>query len=187
MRFSSAYEMKVEMTCEAPGIMPSANPIIVPRPIGPAASLRSDSRGTRSRSFGWIGLTSLPASKLSRISLIPNSPIAKATKLTPSVRSSWPKVKRGSAVNGSRPIVPIARPSVIMMNVFSGGPPEMKPRTSSASSIRMNSAGGPTLSMTSASGGANSMSPTMLIVPAKKLPTAAIMRAGPARPLRAIS
>jgi hypothetical protein len=43
------------------------------------------------------------------------------------------------------------------------------------------------LTMSSASGGANSMRPTMLTVLPMKLPIAAVVSAGPARPFRAIS
>ena len=59
--------------------------------------------------------------------------------------------------------------------------------TTSASSINANSAAGPTFSIALASGGANSMSPTMLTVPPMKLPIAATTSAGPARPCLAIS
>ena len=59
--------------------------------------------------------------------------------------------------------------------------------THSAISIRTTSTLGPIATIRRASGGVTSMRPRTDTVPPMKLPTAAIMRAGPARPWRAIS
>ena len=96
-------------------------------------------------------------------------------------------MKRGHAVSGSSPTVASDRPSSTIASVLIGGPDDTKLITSSASTISTNSAAGPTCSIASASGGANSIRPTIDSVPPMKLPTAAIISAGPARPLRAIS
>ena len=84
-------------------------------------------------------------------------------------------------------MVLISRPVSTMAIVFSGGPPLTKLSTSSASTIRPNSAAGPICSMSFANGGANSISPTTLTVPPMKLPIAAIISAGPARPCIAMA
>ena len=73
------------------------------------------------------------------------------------------------------------------MNAFSVEPELMKHITMSASTMRPNIAGGPTASISSASGGAKSMSPMTLTVPPNQLPSAEMTRAGPARPRFAIS
>ena len=57
----------------------------------------------------------------------------------------------------------------------------VKPSSSSAKI-----SGGPNRSATAVSGGASSMMPTTLRVPAMNDPIAAMPRAGPARPCRAI-
>ena len=81
------------MTCEMPGTKPNRKPITVPRPIGPADALRSVHRGTRLFSVGLIvGFSVASCSKLSRISLMPKSPSAIATKLMPSAKCSDPNV-----------------------------------------------------------------------------------------------
>ena len=63
----------------------------------------------------------------------------------------------------------------------------MKAMTHSAISISTTSTCGPICSITRDSGGVTSIRPSTETVPPMKLPTAAIMSAGPARPRRAIS
>ena len=73
------------------------------------------------------------------------------------------------------------------MKVLSVEPALTKLMTMSASTMRLKVAEGPTLSMSSARGGANSIRPSTLTVPPNQLPSAAMTRAGPARPFFAIS
>jgi hypothetical protein len=108
--------------------------------------------------------------------------------ITPPLASpTWPKVKRGMPVRLSRPIVPMANPSSTMAAVFARGPADPAVTTPSASRISTTSTGGPIAIMTFAKGGAMNMRPRIETVPPTKLPSAAMVRAGPARPLRAIS
>ncbi len=162
-------------------------PTTVPRPIAGADSFRSFQRGTRSLSFGRMALMVSLFSRLRRISEMPNRPMASAVKDSPSASPRLPKVKRGTPVSLSRPTVPIASPSTIMAAVLRRDPPETKVMTHSASSISTTSTDGPIATMTRASGGATSIRPRTETVPPMKLPTAAIIKAGPARPWRAIS
>ena len=161
--------------------------MMVPRPIAGAESLRSFAVGTRLRSVGRIGRIDATFSRLMRISLTPNSPSAIATKLIPSTKWRLPKVKRGCAVRPSSPTVPRISPTTIIMKVLSVDPALTKLMTMSASTMRLKVAEGPTLSMSSARGGANSIRPSTLTVPPNQLPSAAMTRAGPARPFFAIS
>jgi len=69
-------------------------------------------RGTRSLSFGVMALMVWEFSRFSRISESPNSPMASAANDNPPDRFGLPKVKRGTAVMLSRPMVPTSNPSV---------------------------------------------------------------------------
>ncbi len=126
-------------------------------------------------------------SRLMKISESPNRPIASAVNDSPSASPRLPKVKRGTPVSLSKPTVPTARPSTIMAAVLSRDPPDTKVMTHSASSISTTSTEGPIATITRAKGGATSIRPSTDTVPPMKLPTAAIISAGPARPCRAIS
>ena len=118
---------------------------------------------------------------------MPNRPMASAVNERPSASPRLPKVKRGVPVILSRPTVPTASPSTIMVAVLSREPPDTRVMVPSASSISTTSTDGPIATITRASGGATSIRPRTETVPPMKLPTAAIIKAGPARPWRAIS
>ncbi len=95
-------------------------------------------------------------------------------------------MKRGEAVIGSSPIVPSSMPSRAMATALSFEPAVryvtiVKPSKSSAKI-----SGGPKRRAALVSGGANSMMPSTLRVPAMNEPIAAMPSAGPARPWRAI-
>ncbi len=74
-----------------------------------------------------------------------------------------------------------------MMVVLSREPADTTAMTLSASSSSTTWTDGPIAIMTLASGGVISIRPTIETVPPTKLPTAATISAGPARPRRAIS
>ena len=77
-------------------------------------------------------------------------------------------------------------PTTIIIDAFTGDPVLRKATITSPKSMSANCSGGPNLSAKAASPGASSIRPTMLKVPATNEAAAAIVSAGPARPLRAI-
>ena len=80
-----------------------------------------------------------------------------------------------------------ARPSAIMVAVLRREPAQTAVMTPSASSMSTTCTDGPIAIITFANGGAMNIRPIIETVPPTKLPSAAIIKAGPARPLRAIS
>jgi hypothetical protein len=168
-------------------MIPKTKPMTDARPTAGADSRRSAQRGISSLNFGRIALTASTFSRLIRISEIPNRPIASAVKDSPAVSSVLPKVRRGTPVSLSSPTVANASPSAIMAAVFAREPPDTAVMTASASKISTTCTDGPMAIITLASGGVMNIRPSMETVPPTKLPSAAIIRAGPARPLRAIS
>ena len=83
--------------------------------------------------------------------------------------------------------MPSSRPSTTIGAVLMREPADTSVMTLSASSISTTSTEGPMAIITLASGGAMNIRPRIDTVPPMKLPTAAIISAGPARPWRAIS
>jgi len=74
-----------------------------------------------------------------------------------------------------------------MVAVLMREPADTTEMTASASRISTTSTEGPIAIITFARGGAMNMRPRIETLPPTKLPSAAIIRAGPARPCRAIS
>ena len=104
----------------------------------------------------------------------------------PPSSSTLPKAKRGIPVWGSVPTVPMASPKAAMASPLAREEP-VKPITPARPSVpSAKVSGGPKLSAALDSSGASVITRTMEIVPATKEATAAMARAGPARPLRAI-
>ena len=87
----------------------------------------------------------------------------------------------------SSPTVPNNNPATIMVKVFKVELAPTNPMSISATTIRLKVAGGPTVSISSESSGANNMSTKTLTVPPNQLPRAETTNAGPARPFLAIS
>jgi hypothetical protein len=81
--FSIAYEANEARTCPAPGRMPSADPMPVPRSTGPAIRRRSARDGITFRTFSTMTVRPRSSSRLRRISATPNMPTATDTKLIP--------------------------------------------------------------------------------------------------------
>jgi hypothetical protein len=126
------------------------------------------------------------ARRLVMTSPMPNTPIANGTKPIPSARSGRPKVKRVPPVLPSTPTSPRIRPKTIMAMALS-----TEPCASTTAAIRPTTiseiySGAPKDRPTCASGGANRAMMAVAIVPANKEARAAVARAGPARPWRAI-
>ena len=95
-------------------------------------------------------------------------------------------VKRPLPVTGSRPIVPMMRPTTAIISALTSDLPVTLLRTTKPNTISEANSGGPNASAASASGGASRTRPKIAIVPAMKEPSAAIASAGPARPACAI-
>ncbi len=104
----------------------------------------------------------------------------------PSVSSLIPKVKRGNPLMRSSPTHPSRMPTSPIMMAFNTDPCARYVTMIRPVHMRAKYSGGPSLSAAWARGMATSMRPILAIVPAMKDPQAAIPRAGPARPWRAI-
>ncbi|GAA1186601.1 hypothetical protein GCM10009608_22810 [Pseudonocardia alaniniphila] len=126
-------------------------------------------------------------SRLCRISPTPNSPIATATKSSPSKSETSPNVNRVVPVIGSWPIVASRSPSAAMLRLFSAEPVPRYVTRRIPSTVSATYSGGPKETASDASGGASSVSPTTARIPPMNEPIAAIPSAGPARPCLAIS
>ena len=125
-------------------------------------------------------------SRFRTISPMPNSPMATATKLMPSAISGWSKVKRASPELTSVPTNPSNNPRMIMQMALSSDPCASTTEATSPSTINEKYSGGPNASATLDSGVANIAISNVAIDPATKEPTAEVVSAAPARPLRAI-
>ncbi len=78
-----------------PGRMPSAEPIAVPRRTGATMRRKSSRVGQRLVTFDISTVRVFSPSRLRRISAMPKTPTATATKFNPSAYSRMPSVKRG--------------------------------------------------------------------------------------------
>jgi hypothetical protein len=178
--------MKVGMMEPMPGRMPRKKPSVLPRAMGMAESFQSCFVGSSPWILGRNTSCLMPSSMFSSTSATPNTPMIIGTRPRPSESVMVPYVNRGVAVMGSRPTVPRKRPSSAIAAAFSRDPLAshvtiVKPMSSSAKI-----SGGPKPSARRASGGASSMIPSTLSEPAMNEPKAAMPRAAPARPWRAI-
>ncbi len=97
-----------------------------------------------------------------------------------------PKVKRGCPLWMSTPTSPSSRPSDRETSPRSTELPSTADTATSDNSIRLKYSAGPNFSAASTTTGATNVSATVPIVPATKLPIAAVASAAPARPARAI-
>ena len=109
-----------------------------------------------------------------------------ATKLTPVSRIMLPKVKRGTPVSGSIPMVATNRPKRPAVSPLSSDPPPMEaiaviPRTASAKY-----SAGPKFSATRAKDGAAAIKTSVPKMPPKTDEASAMPSALPASPRRAI-
>ena len=120
------------------------------------------------------------------ISARPNTPIATATKPMPSVSSGTPKLNRAMPEFTSVPTNPSNKPSTIIAIAFSTEPCASTTAAMRPKVISEKYSAGPNLKAICASGGAATANKIVATVPAKKDPNAAVARAGPARPCRAI-
>ena len=126
-------------------------------------------------------------SMLARISETPNSPMTTGTRSNPSVRLTAPNVKRSLPLTWSMPMQAQITPSAMTMNPFAAEPCTMNTVATKPSAITAKFSGGPNFSAADVRSGENKVRPTTLSVPAMNDPMAAMPRAAPARPCRAIS
>ena len=159
----------------------------VPRPMAPAAALRSGSVGIRPVTLACT-ISRLPGcSRLRRISPKPNMPMPTTTKPMPSDSSGMPQVMRSAPVSRSEPIIDSSRPVRIMVSALS-----TEPLASTTAKIRPRHisekySAGPNSSARLVSGAPSAATSTVATQPAKNEPMAAMASAGPARPCLAIS
>ncbi len=120
------------------------------------------------------------------ISPKPNTPMAMATKLMPSVSSGTSKLKRGTPEMTSVLICPISRPSTIIEMALSREPEASTTAPIRPSTMSAKYSAGPNLKASSVSTGAKAAMTMVPTQPAKNEPRPAAASAAPARPLRAI-
>jgi hypothetical protein len=115
-----------------------------------------------------------------------NSPIAMATKLTPSARRLSPNVKRSAPLVTSVPIVPMRIPSAAMPSVLASASFERTETPTSARTTVTVYSGAWKASAMRARGGERKAMIRMHAHPANSDDRAAMAKAGPARPCWAI-
>ena len=115
-----------------------------------------------------------------------NKPTAAIVTSMPSSNSAVPKVNRGCPVCKSIPTKPKSRPRASAIRPRKTERPSTADTATSASTINAAYSAGPKASAASTTSGAKNVKASVPIVPATKLPMAAVASAGPPRPLRAI-
>ena len=125
-------------------------------------------------------------SRFRMISLKAKRPIATTTKLMPSASSGTPRENRATPLFTSVPTSPKRTPSRIIAIAFSAEPCASVTAMSMPTTRREKYSAGPNWKATSASTGAKAAMITVDTQPAKKEPSAEMVSAAPARPLRAI-
>ena len=148
--------------------------------------LTSSAEGISEPSRACAGRT-VVRSRLSRISLTPNRPMATGTSATPSISSRVPNVKRGAPITGSIPTIAIRSPATPESSARTREPLASPVTSDRPSTISAKYSGGPNRRAIEVSGSASRTRPMVATVPAKNEPIAAIASAGPARPCLAIS
>ena len=114
------------------------------------------------------------------------SPTAATVTSIPSSNSGRPKVKRGCPVCRSTPTMPSSRPKASASMPRSSELPSTADTATSDSTMRLKYSAGPNFSAASTTQGAKKVRARVPMVPATKLPIAAVAKAWPARPFRAI-
>jgi hypothetical protein len=125
-------------------------------------------------------------STLKKTSVRPKRPITTDNKSIPPLRLIEPKVKRSRPLTTSIPTAATRKPSATNSTPFSGEPEIMNSVQTKPSTINPKFSGGPKRIATTAMSGAKKVITTTPIVPAMNDPVAAMPRAAPARPWRAI-
>ena len=113
-------------------------------------------------------------------------PMATITKPMPSASSGSPNVYRCAPEVTSVPMSPRSRPSTIIPMAFRSGPCAITIDAISPRTMREKYSAGPNLRAIVARGGPKAATSNVQMVPAKNDPMAAVARATPARPWRAI-
>ena len=116
------------------------------------------------------------------ISPKPNSPMATATKPSPSVNSGMPKLKRSTPDKASVLICPSSRPSSTMPTALITDPEASTTAPTIPTSIKAVYSAGPKANAMPANAGAKAANTRVPTQPAKNEPSPATASAGPARP-----
>ena len=125
-------------------------------------------------------------SRLRRISAMPNSPMARTAKSSPSESGAKPKVMRSWPVSRSVPTVESRMPTRTMATALMIDPCASTMAKTRPISIREKYSAGPKISASLVRGTPSAAISTVATQPAKKEPIAAMPSAVPARPWRAI-
>ena len=166
-------------------MQPIRNPITVPRAMAHLLSAQSFKEGSRPLIFSTTGLI-ISNSAVSKTSAMAKSPMATGRNPIPSIKSGIPKVNRSTPLTGSIPTVPRKIPKAAINRPLMTDSPINPPRVQRARMSMEKYSVGPKLNATLTKGSARSINIKVAKVPAMKEPKAAIPRAGPALPWRAI-
>ena len=128
----------------------------------------------------------MPCQARYKASPIANRPTAAIVTSMPSRSSGCPKVKRAWPVCKSIPTKPKSKPANKLIKPLKAEFPRTAETMMSASTIKLKYSAGPKAKATLTTMGAKKVSAIVPIVPAIKLPIAAVANAGPARPFLAI-
>ena len=149
-------------------------------------SIQSLRVGSRLPIFASVISVLMLFSRLRKISAIPKRPMAMGTIPSPSRNSGMSKENRATPVMVSSPTVPRNVPTPAIIRALTIDFSARKMRMVRPRIMREKYSGAPNFRATATRGGARTCRTTMPTVPAMKDPKAAIPRAGPARPCRAI-
>jgi hypothetical protein len=127
-----------------------------------------------------------PVERFVTISANPNTPMAMITKPMPSPSSGTPKVKRSAPELMSVPTSPRISPSTVIATALRSEPCERTTAPASPSTMSEKYSAGPKVIASSPSQGPAAARTRVDTVPAKNEAIAAMARAAPARPCRAI-
>ena len=159
-------------------------PITEPRAIGQRAARQSSRDGSIRPILSMTGCA-VPMLQVASTSPRPNSATARTINSMPSRSQSCPKLSRGTPVWESMPTVESSRPATpIASPLITESPTTARQVRPSRTSAKYS--GGPNAKAKPARAGASKTRPTRPTVPAMNEPIAAMPRATPARPWRAI-
>src|SRR5712675_80136 len=168
------------MTAPPPGRMPRIDPMIVPRTMAGAESIRSFLVGINPVTFSCTSSRSIsaPASRLRMISANPNTPIATVAKPRPSASSGMLNAMREAPVSMSEPTIDSSSPNTIIAmalstDTFASTTAKIRPST-----ISEKYSAGPNASASFVKGAPSTAISTVATQPAKNDPIAAIAGAG---------
>jgi hypothetical protein len=168
------------------GRLPIGKPSAVPRSQAGQDRRRSSRVITARPRIGSTVALPVPASRWPNVSPSANNATTRITTSMPSSMAGTPNDSRGWPVCASMPTRPTVSPMARAAKPLTRFGPSSAATVTNATAISATYSGGPKLRAKSATTGAMKVRPRVPIVPATKLPMAAVASAAAARPARAI-